>query len=67
MDQDTPPPALDTRDDQINILHSRILSKLLYNIGKTPGRASASRIGSIRPRLPIASKNSRPIRNSSDK
>ncbi len=40
MDQDTPPPALETRDDQINALHSRILSKLLYNIGKTPARAS---------------------------
>jgi len=40
MDQDTPPPALDRRDDQINALHSRILSKLLYNIGKTPARAS---------------------------
>ncbi len=40
MDQDTPPPALDTGEDQINALHSRILSKLLYNIGKTPARAS---------------------------
>jgi starch phosphorylase len=41
MDQDTLPPAvIEAPDDQISALHTRILGKLLYGLGKTPARAS---------------------------